>query len=178
MRLLRRARSEGGTVSHVDSDLPQVLEISSDDEVTEIPARPSTSLSSGLFVTPNPGERSMGTPDTRRRSTSALQARRASSAPRAASVLAPTTNIVDLTQEDSDGEAENRDDEKQEDKEEQEGATADETGRMRAELITGKKRNRRVTTSPPSEEGGDQKRQKPSDRWSLPLGEKQNWAFP
>jgi hypothetical protein len=175
---LIRARSEGGFVSHVDRDPHHVVEISSDEEVTEMPARSST-RSTGLFVTPNPGERTTDTPDTRRRSTSAIQ-RRASSAPRAASSLhiAAFYNTIDLTQEDSDEEGENRDNEKQKDQGAKEETAADETSGLRAQLITGKKRDRRVRTSPPSEDGGDKKRLRPDDRRSLPLGEKQNWEFP
>lgn len=119
MKSLRRAaRSEGGDVSHLSSILQnrQIIEIDDedDDDVVEVPA-PTTARSStrqpsrySLFVTPGPDEnRTTGTPATRR-STSAMQARRASSAPRlhALSPHIESSPCIDLTGiEDSDEEA-------------------------------------------------------------------------
>lgn len=121
MKNLRRTRSEGRSVSHIDSDLltsarRQVIEIEDDDDdVVEVPAPTSARSSTrqpsrySLFVTPGPDEnRTTGTPATRR-STSAMQARRASSAPRL-NALSPhieSSPCIDLTGiEDTDEEAE------------------------------------------------------------------------
>lgn len=117
MKSLRRAaRSEGGDVSHLSSILQnrQIIEIDDeeDDDVVEVPA-PTTARSStrqpsrySLFVTPGPDE--VRTTPATRRSTSAMQARRASSAPRL-NALSPhieSSPCIDLTGiEDSDEEA-------------------------------------------------------------------------
>ncbi|POS78133.1 hypothetical protein DHEL01_v203466 [Diaporthe helianthi] len=162
---LRKAQSEGVAGSQTSIEqVREIIELSSGDEEGGNTAGPrvKTRSVSGIFVTPNPGERSTGTPDTRRRSTSAIQQRRTSSAPRTASSL---HNPIDLTQGDSDKEGEG-----------QEATAADEPGRATsAPLSTGMKRNR----SPPSEDGGEPKRQKPAARnGSVPLALKQNWRFP
>lgn len=163
---LRRAQSEGGTVSHISANLgrtPAVIELSDDDE--EGPRLRTRSKSGGIFVTPAPGERSTGTPDDLRRSSSA-RLRRASGAPRAVSSL---HNVVDLTQ-DSD----------KEDKEDKEEApAADGTGRAeRARKMTGRKRSRRVT-SPPSEDEDRSELKKLKSVQSKPGSVlKQDWEFP
>lgn len=113
MKSLREARSEGGDVSHLSSILKnrQIIEIDDDDDVVEIPSPTPARQTSrySLFVTPGPDEvRTTGTPATRR-STSAMQARRASSAPRL-NALSPhieSSPCIDLTGiEDTDEEAE------------------------------------------------------------------------
>lgn len=191
LSLNRRARSEGGTVSHIDSDLDLArgAENSSDDEVKEIPAPSSVRLqsrsSAGLFVTPGPGERTTtGTPDTRRRSTSAIQPRRATSASRSASSFQIPTSakVVDLTREDSDDEGEKRD---KEGKKEEEVNSADKAASTPPLPINGTKR--RCPTSPPSEVSDTKRRL--IERRSLPLTipprtippltiPNQSWKFP
>lgn len=178
-----------------------MIEDEGDDDVLEIqsptPARSSTRLPSrlSLFVTPHPGEpRTSGTPG--RRSTSALQARRASSAPNVdASSPRISNSYVDLTGvDDSDEEAENENGdengnknvagEKGEEREEGSDQAGDDTmngaieaaGGVPALFNPGTKRAR--LTSPASE-GGDTKRQKPSEyrTGSLPLIFDQTWSF-
>lgn len=179
LSLIHRARSEGGTVSHIDSDLERGVENSSDDEVREIPApssyRPQSRSSAGLFVTPGPGERTTtGTPDTRRRSTSGP--RRATSARSASSVPIPTSaKVVDLTL-DSDDEGEKRD---KEGKKEEEVTSVGNIGRF-PPLLTNDTKKRRLTSPSPPGKVNDTKRRL-IERRSLPLPlrpHQQSWAFP
>ncbi|KAG6361505.1 hypothetical protein INS49_009732 [Diaporthe citri] len=200
---LRRTRSEGGSISRVSSEIIRarqpVIVIEEDDDIVEMQA-PTTGRSSArqpsrlsMFVTPGPNEpRTSGTPG--RRSTSALQARRASSAPHVdASSPHISNSYIDLTAEDSDEEAENENknenenvaSETGEDKEEGSVPAKDDdlNGAIEAAdgvpalFNPGTKRAR--LTSPASEGGGDTKRQKPSEyrTGSLPLILAQTWSF-
>lgn len=212
MKSLRTARSEGGDVSHLSSVLKnrQIIEIDDDDDddddVVEVPA-PTTARSStrqpsrfSLFVTPGPDEvRNTGTPATRR-SSSAMQARRASSAPRlhASSPHIESIPCIDLTGiEDSDEEAEGGNghvvsaspEYKEEESVQPEEDTtngADEAADgvpadgIPAQLTLGTKRPRQ--TSPASEGDGEtNKRQKSNEvrTGSLPLTlPAQTWSWP
>lgn len=197
-----RARSEGGSVSHISSifENRQVIEIIDDNEVIRVPAatpvRSSARLTSrnSLFVTPGPHEpRYTATPSSRWRSTSALQARRASSAPHVDASLPPMSSspCIDLTGlEDSDEEAEDEDVDQggREDRKEEGGTVQPKDDTMSAanqvadeisaQFNPGNKRAR--LTSPASEGGRDIKRQKPDEHrsLSLPLRWAQDWSFP
>lgn len=175
----------------------QVIEIEDDDgdDMQEIPApipeRMPARLSSrlqSLFVTPGPDEpRTTGTPDTWR-STSAMLARRASSAPHVEASsprIRDSSQYIDLTN-DSDEEGEDRNSGEhgvdkggsvQPKEETTTGADKADDGRLSAQFTSGTKRAR--LTSPASEGGGEPKRQKPSEprTGSHPLLE-QSWAFP
>lgn len=183
--------------------MSSILVIDDDNDVVEVPAstpaRSSTRQQSSrysLFVTPGPDEvRTTGTPATRR-STSALHARRASSAPRvhASSPHISNSPCIDLTLlDDSDEEAENGDDDvagaSPECKEEGESVQPEEdttngadeaADGVPAQLNLGIKRTR--LTSPASEGGGESnKRQKSNEvrTGSLPLTlPAQTWSWP
>lgn len=182
MNLKSRARSEGGSVSHISSDLingvrREVIVLEEDDDVVEVAAPAPARGSTGLFVTPFSDEPrttfSPGT-STRRRSTSALQARRASSAPyHASSPLVSNSMLIDLTLESSDedeGNVQNT----------MNGANEAAVDGISAQFNLGTKRAR--LTSPASVGGGDTKRQKSQSMGyrtgSLPLVLRQKWEFP
>lgn len=177
--------------------MSSILIIDDDNDVVEVPAPTSRQPSKySLFVTPGPDEaRTTGTPATRR-STSALNARRASSAPRlnASSPHISNSSLIDLTLlEDSDEEAKNGDDDdvagaSPECKEEESVPPRDDTMNgsndaadgVPAQLTLGTKRAR--LTSPASEGGGEtNKRQKSNEvrTGSLPLTlPEQTWSWP
>lgn len=177
--------------------------VNDDNDVVEVPG-PTPARSSArrpsrlsLFVTPNPTEpRTTATPSTRRRSTSALQARRASSAPNIDA--SSRSSYIDLTG-DSDEEAENDNvaSGKGEDKKKEGSVQAKDDNTMNGAIEeaadgvpslfnSGTKRAR--LTSPASEGGGDTKRQKSNEvrTGSLPLrlaslpltNPAQTWSFP
>lgn len=192
-------------MSHISSvfENRQVIEIIDDDDDNEVvkvpaatPARSSARLQSrnSLFVTPGPHEpRYTATPSSRWRSTSALQARRAPSAPHVDASSPPMSSspCIDLTGlEDSDEEAENEDADQggREDgkgkgstvqpKDDTMSAANQAADGIPGHFNPGNKRAR--LTSPASEGGRDLKRQKPDEHrsLSLPLHWAQNWSFP
>lgn len=175
-------------MSHISSILENehtihIIDDDDDNEVVEVPAptpaRSSTRQPSrwSMFVTPGPDEpRTTLTPG--RRSTSALQARRASSAPHvhASSPQVSSSSCIDLTGlEDSDEEAESDSVASAQDKK-CEGSIQPKDDTMNgsnqaADGIPGQKRSA-------SEGGGDKKRQKSENRaGSLPLALAQTWSF-
>lgn len=202
MKNLRRTRSEGRSVSHIDSDLltsarRQVIEIEDDDDdVVEVPAPTSARSSTrqpsrySLFVTPGPDE-----VRTTRRSTSAMQARRASSAPRL-NALSPhieSSPCIDLTGiEDTDEEAEDgnghvagaspeyKEEESVQPEEDTTNGADEAADGVPAQLTLGTKRAR--LTSPASEGDGETNKRRKSNEvrtGSLPLTlPEPTWSWP
>ncbi|KAK2599383.1 hypothetical protein N8I77_011141 [Diaporthe amygdali] len=175
---LPKAQSEGGLVSHLSSDIVgarrQIIEIEDDDDLQEIPeptpAPTSARLASRLSLFVTPGSGTSGTPDPRRRSTSGLPGRGESSA-----------TAIDLTNEDSDDEAEVIDDAYLKFEESGSPGPNDEgleevgDGSPAGRLNPGSKRAR--LRSPVSEGGGKRQKSNEHRNGSSPWSEPQ-WGFP
>lgn len=186
-------------MSHISSILENrhtihIIDDDDDNEVVEVPAptpsRRSTRQPSrrSMFVTPGPDERRTTETPFGRRSTSALQARRASSAPHvhASSPQISSSSCIDLTGlEDSDEEAESEDvgEGKREDRKKEESTVQPKDDTMSganqaADGIPVPGQFNLGTKRSASEGGGDTKRQKSEYRaGSLPVALAQTWSF-